>query len=58
MGLKINLRVLTKNRATDSKIGFLTKSIFKPYDRAEAMPPAWELMDHTKGNTNLYFSRI
>ena len=29
--------------AGDPKIGFLTKSILKPYDRAAAMPTAWEL---------------
>ena len=31
-----------KNEA-DPEIGFLTKSILKPYGRATAMPPAWEL---------------
>ena len=28
----------------DPEIGFLTKSIIKPYGRAAAMPTAWELM--------------
>ena len=32
-----------KNHAADPEIGFLTKSILKPYSRATAMPPAWEL---------------
>ena len=43
MGVKINLRMITKNHAADQEIGFLTKSISKPYGRAMAMPPAWEL---------------
>ena len=44
MGEKINLRIITKNEA-DPEIGFLRKSISKPYGRATAMPPAWELME-------------
>ena len=32
-----------KNHAADPEIGFLTKSISKPYGRATAIPPAWEL---------------
>ena len=47
MGEKMNLRIITKNHAADPEIGFLTKSISKPYGRATAMPPAWELK---KGN--------
>ena len=43
MGVKINFRILTKNHAADPGIEFLTKSISKPYGRATAMPPAWEL---------------
>ena len=42
-GVKMNLRIIMKNNAADSEIGFLTKSISKPYGRATAMPPAWEL---------------
>ena len=38
MGVKINLRIITKNNAADPEIGFLMKSILKPYDRAAAMP--------------------
>ena len=38
----MNLRIITKNRAADPDIGFLTKSISNPYG-ATAMPPAWEL---------------
>ena len=30
-GLKMNLRIVTKNHAADSEIRFLTKSIRKPY---------------------------
>ena len=41
--VKVNLRIITKYHEADSKIGFLTKSISKPYGRATAMPPAWEL---------------
>ena len=41
----MNLRKITKNHATDPEIGFVTKSIPRPYDRATAMPPAWELID-------------
>ena len=43
MVVKMNLRVITKNHAADLEIGFLTKSIPKPYGRPTAMPPAWEL---------------
>ena len=43
MGLKMNLRIITKNHAADPEIGFLTKSIPKPYGHATAMPTAWEL---------------
>ena len=38
----MNLRIVTKNHVADPEIGFLTKSISKPYGRALAMPPAWE----------------
>ena len=41
----MNLRIITKNNETDPEIGFLTKSIAKPYGRATAMPPAWELKE-------------
>ena len=44
MGLKMNSRIITKNHAADPENGFLTKSISKPYDRATAMPTAWELI--------------
>ena len=43
MGLNMNLRIKTRNRAADPEIGFVTKSIFKPYGHAAAMPTAWEL---------------
>ena len=39
----MNLRVKTKNNTTDPELGFRTKSILKPYGRATAKPPAWEL---------------
>ena len=38
--VKVNLTIITKNHAADPEIGFLTKSISKPYGRATAMPPA------------------
>ena len=34
MGVKMNSRIITKNHAADPEIGFLTKSISKPYSRA------------------------
>ena len=43
MGVKINLRIITKNHEADPEIGFFKKSISKPYGRAAAMPPAGEL---------------
>ena len=43
MGVKMNLRIITKNHAADPEIEFLTKSISKPYGRATAVPSAWEL---------------
>ena len=43
IGVKMNLRIITKFHAADSKIWFLTKSILKPFGRETAMPPAWEL---------------
>ena len=39
----MNLMIIRKNRGADPEIGFLTKSILKPYGRAAAMPTAWEL---------------
>ena len=52
MGVKMNLRIITKNHAADPEIGFLTKSISKPYGHATAMPPAWELILTQEGNSN------
>ena len=43
MGVKINMRIITKNHAADPEQGFLKKSISKPYGRATAMPQALEL---------------
>ena len=42
-GVKMNLRIITKNHEADPEIEFLTKSISKPYGRATAIPPAREL---------------
>ena len=44
MGVKRNLRLITKNHSADLEIGFLKKSISKAYGRATAMPTAWELI--------------
>ena len=43
MGVKMNLGMIMKNYAADPEIGFITKSISKPYGRSTAMPPAWKL---------------
>ena len=43
VGVKMILRMITKNHTPDPEIGFLTKSILKLYGRATAMPTAWEL---------------
>ena len=43
MGIKMNLRVITKNHAADRNLRFLIKSISNPYGRATAIPTAWEL---------------
>ena len=40
MGVKMNLKIVTKNHAADQEIGFLIKSISEPYGRATAMPTA------------------
>ena len=44
MGVKMTLRIITKNHDVDTEKGFRKKSISKPYGRATAMPPAWELI--------------
>ena len=46
MGVKMNLRIITKNHEADPEKGFLTKSISTPYGRATALPPAWELLKY------------
>ena len=43
IGFKMNSRLITKHRAADPEIRFLTKSILKRYGYTTAMPPAWEL---------------
>ena len=44
MGVKMNFRIITKNHAADPEIGFLTKSISKPFGRATVMPTVWDLI--------------
>ena len=39
----MNLRIITANHEADPEIGFLSKSILKPYGRAAVKPTAWEL---------------
>ena len=34
MSAKINVRIITENHAADLELGFLTKSILKPFGRA------------------------
>ena len=58
MVVKMNSRIKTKNHAADPEIGFLTKSISKPYGRATAMPPALELTKSAKFSTNNFLSQI
>ena len=43
MGVKMKLRIITKNQEADQEIRFLQKSILKLSGRATATPPAWEL---------------
>ena len=43
MDVKRNFKIITKNHAADSRVGFVIKLISKPYGRATVMPPAWEL---------------
>ena len=45
MGVKIDLRIITKNHAADIEKEFLKKSILKRYGHATAMPTSWELRD-------------
>ena len=58
MGVKINFRMITKNRAFDPKKGFLTKSISKPLSRVTAMPPAWELIFRVLFHTKIFHDFI
>ena len=43
MGIKMILRIITKNHEADPELGFFTKSIWQPYGRSMTMPPASEL---------------
>ena len=40
MGVKMNIRIITKNHSADPEKGFRTKLILKPDGRAMAMPQA------------------
>ena len=44
MGVKMNLSIVMRKHVADPEIGFLTKSILKPYGLATAMPTAWKLI--------------
>ena len=48
MGLKMNLRIITKNHAADPEIGFFAKSISKS-NGPTALPTAWELRSKQSG---------
>ena len=59
MGVKMNFGIITKNHAADPEIGFLTKSISKPYGRATAIPTALGLNNFNRnllGNFELSFT--
>ena len=45
IAVKINFRIIKKNHPADPEIGFLTKSISKPYDSATDMPTAREIRE-------------
>ena len=53
MAVKMNLRIITKNLQADPEIRFLVKSNSKPYGRATAMPPAWELSAEFSSTTKI-----
>ena len=40
MGVKMNFRIKNKNHRADPEIGYLTKSILKPYDRRTVISTA------------------
>ena len=42
MGVKMNFRIITKNRAADSKIGSPEKIDFRAVATHESHPTAWE----------------
>ena len=46
MDVKMNLRIITKNHADDSKIGSPLKIDFKAEWTHESMPTAWELINY------------
>ena len=39
----MKFKIITKIHEADPEIGFVSKSILKPFGRAKAKPPAWEL---------------
>ena len=43
MDFKMISRVITKNQAADTEIGFPTESILKPFGHTD-VPTAWELI--------------
>ena len=53
MCVKMNLSIIRKNNVADPETRFLAKVILKPYGRATALPPAWEL----KNNLNCEMSK-
>ena len=58
MNVKINFRQITKNHAADPKIGFVIKSISKPYNRATTMPSVLELNCVNTDETNIFQKQV
>ena len=58
MAVKMNLRMIKRNHATDQEKGFLTKSISKFNGCATAMPTAWELRFVIEKNNILYLAEF
>ena len=57
MNVKMNLRIITKNHADDSKIGFSLKIDFKAEWTHESMPTAWELKRIRNDHIELFGTR-
>ena len=58
MDVKMNLRIITKNHADDSKIGSPLKIDFKAEWIHESIPTAWELIKHSKNLFKFYVLKV